>query len=138
MILVKPKIKKQCLSFLKPCPRKRNENMKIEHYFIVVCRLFGISSFFEPEQYPLHPANGLNPVDKPQDELPIFEPPGDGDGDNRIKCNYSSMGPEWVHPDSATERDVWLRNTKTGEEWNITTNYEHKWPTGVKRKVGNN
>ncbi|KAB8238972.1 multicopper oxidase [Aspergillus alliaceus] len=108
--------------------------MKIEHYVIHILRFFGISSLMEPEQYPLHPVDGVTTVNESPEKPPIFPAPGGGSGDNRIKCDYSRMGSDWEHPDSPSERRVWLRNKKTSKEFNISTDYENEWPLGIKRK----
>lgn len=48
-------------------------------------------------------------------------------------CDYSAMGKHWEPCSSPNNRGCWLRNTKTGEEFNITTNYENRWPKGKLR-----
>ena len=69
---------------------------------------------------------------------PVFKPPTGRPsrftgGD--LNCDYSQMGPDWESCSNSTNRGCWLRNTKTGKEYNITTDYEDptNLPTGIDR-----
>lgn len=61
---------------------------------------------------------------------PVFTPPGSNvEG---FSCHYPVM-PDFVPCGSSEDRSCWLRNPKTGEEYNITTDYEDKMPIGIDR-----
>lgn len=67
---------------------------------------------------------------------PIFKPPGGqlrGPGSN-FTCDYSQMV-GWSNCSSATNRQCWLKNDRTGAEYNINTNYEdtNQTPVGIHR-----
>ena len=61
---------------------------------------------------------------------PIFEPPNSG---NEFKCNYSVGQPGWKECSHPQNRGCWLIGP-TGQELNISTDYEHHAPVGVVRK----
>ncbi|EAW17296.1 multicopper oxidase [Aspergillus fischeri NRRL 181] len=107
--------------------------MQLKLYVISLIRYFGFTSLIGLD--PLDQAPLLKEDNTTLEETnlapPIFEPPGTGK-DNSIKCNYTGL-PGWWHPDSPDLRGVWLRNNKTGREYNITTDYETSWPQGVRR-----
>lgn len=109
--------------------------MQLKLYVISLIRYFGLTSLvgLDPlDQAPLLKGDNTIP-EETNLAPPIFEPPGTGK-DNRIQCNYTGL-PGWWHPDSPDLRGVWLRNNKTGREYNITTDYETSWPQGVRRDV---
>lgn len=65
---------------------------------------------------------------------PIFKPPGgrpSGPGSD-FQCDYSNM-PGFVSCSTPENRSCWLRNEKTGFEYNVRTNYEQLTPVGVHR-----
>lgn len=62
---------------------------------------------------------------------PIFYPPG---GNGEFRCDYSAMGKDWHLCSVAENRECWIRNIKTGEEYNIHTNYEKVAPVGGLRE----
>lgn len=67
---------------------------------------------------------------------PVFRPPtgrrkGLPGGD--LKCRYPSLGREWIPCSSASDRACWLKNIRTGKQFNITTDYEKIRPPGVIR-----
>jgi hypothetical protein len=73
---------------------------------------------------------------KPPRRGPIFKPPGGrlrGPG-SEFQCDYSAMV-GWSQCSSDLNRACWLRNDRTGVEYNISTNYEDtNWtPIGVHR-----
>ncbi|KAL4918819.1 multicopper oxidase [Aspergillus aurantiobrunneus] len=105
--------------------------MKLVHYVVNILQFLGLSSLPEHDQYPLS-LEDIHDIHTDNGPIPPFVPPG-VDPDNRIKCHYD-MGEQWVHPDSPNERKVWLRNTVTKDEYNISTNYETTWPKGQLRK----
>ncbi|PKX97829.1 oxidoreductase tpcJ [Aspergillus novofumigatus IBT 16806] len=107
--------------------------MQLKLYVISLIRYFGFTSLIgldSVDQAPLL-KGGNTTAEETSSTPPIFVPPGTGK-DNRIKCNYTGL-PGWWHPDSPDLRGVWLRNNKTGHEYNITTDYETSWPQGVRR-----
>jgi hypothetical protein len=68
---------------------------------------------------------------------PIFKPPGGrprGPG-SEFLCDYSNM-PGFVSCSTPGNRSCWLRNSQTGFEYNINTNYEDNnlTPVGITRK----
>lgn len=69
---------------------------------------------------------------------PIFKPPGGrltGPG-SEFKCEYPELK-GWENCSNSTNRACWLRNTVTGAEYNIYTNYEgiglNYTPPGIHR-----
>lgn len=65
-----------------------------------------------------------------------FKPPGGrlkGPGSDFI-CDYSIMGADWTSCTSPTDRGCWLENKKTGEKFDIYTNYETTAPNGTLRQ----
>ena len=67
---------------------------------------------------------------------PIFKPPGGrliGPG-SEFTCDYSQMV-GWSNCSTPENRTCWLRNDKTGLEYNISTNYEdiNQTPIGIHR-----
>lgn len=108
--------------------------MQLKYYLIGLVRYFGFTSLTgldQVDQAPLIRGDIVTPETTPPP--PHFVPPGTGNKDNRIKCDY--LLPGWWHPDSPDQRGVWLRNNKTGREFNISTNYETTWPQGRRREV---
>jgi hypothetical protein len=67
---------------------------------------------------------------------PIFKPPGGrptGPGSDFV-CDYSNM-PGFKSCSTPEDRSCWLRNDKTGQVYNISTNYEdtNQTPVGITR-----
>ncbi len=66
---------------------------------------------------------------------PIFTPPyppkDPPPPDVAIKCDYSAMS-GWELCNDADDRGCWLKGPE-GKNFSIDTNYEHHWPTGIKR-----
>lgn len=66
---------------------------------------------------------------------PIFLPPTHPeDPDSTIKCDYSALGDQWVPCSSPGDRKCWLAGP-AGKRFDINTDYEKSFPTGVTRKV---
>ncbi|KAK3314821.1 multicopper oxidase-domain-containing protein [Apodospora peruviana] len=66
---------------------------------------------------------------------PVFRPPGhrvEGPG-SEFQCDYSRMGADWIKCSHEYDRACWLKNTKTGEKFDIHTNYENFAPLGIQR-----
>jgi hypothetical protein len=74
--------------------------------------------------------------DSPQpSKYPIFNPPDDLE-DTPFRCEYPDY-PEkdgWVSCNTKTDRQCWLRNTRTGERFDINTDYESTGPKGIVRQ----
>lgn len=67
---------------------------------------------------------------------PKFRPPTGrpkGFPGHELKCDYGHLGPDWIPCSSAADRTCWLKNTKTGQQFNITTDYETAMPPGIVR-----
>ncbi|KAK3325003.1 multicopper oxidase-domain-containing protein [Apodospora peruviana] len=110
--------------------------------WVAVTRVLGIttlSAFDVSDQSPMGLAEPvvvehLQPLVLPPG--PIFRPPGhrqdDGDGSG-FQCNYSAMT-GWRKCSTPEDRLCWLANDATGERFDISTDYETKAPTGIKRE----
>ena len=112
-----------------------------------VLHLFGgePSSYDPARQQPLLEKNYNFPTSEAPVELPehvapavrggpVFNAPSSPLKD-RFVCDYSAMDPEWQPCSSELDRGCWLNNTKTGERYDINTNYEVKWPQGTTRRI---
>ena len=60
---------------------------------------------------------------------PIFSPPN---GPDDFVCDYTAMGDQWQACSTEDDRSCWL--TSPNDEYNITTNYEKRTPTGITRR----
>jgi hypothetical protein len=104
--------------------------------YVVSCFSFSDpSSFSNKQQSPLldvsqhvH-APGKGPIFKPPTGRPVELPGGD------LVCNYTRMGADWASCSTPHNRACWLKNKKTGVQYNITTDYEDPklLPVGVDR-----
>lgn len=66
---------------------------------------------------------------------PKFTPPSCPENpDAVLQCDYSAMGKQWQQCSTNNNRGCWLKGPG-GQEYNINTDYESKWPTGTVRKV---
>jgi len=68
-----------------------------------------------------------------------WRPPGhrtDGGPGRDFFCDYSEMAKEgpWEKCSTPEDRSCWLRNTQTGKRFDINTDYEQFFPTGVTRE----
>lgn len=91
-----------------------------------------VEDFASQPQVPLfdyHVKPNGGPVFKPPTGRPINLPGGD------LVCDYSAMGSDWVACSTPANRKCWLNNTRTGQQYNITTDYEDPRyvPTGIHR-----
>ncbi|TQN66714.1 Laccase [Colletotrichum shisoi] len=110
--------------------------LSLRHIWLIVTdvahTLFGSSFFGDAAQYHFGGRFGLLHIDAfaKHGQHPIFAPPGSNiDG---FVCNYTLM--TGFKPCGTPEdRSCWLRNSDTGEEYNISTDYETKMPTGITR-----
>ena len=62
---------------------------------------------------------------------PVFQPPGTPD--SSFKCDYSDMV-GWEPCSTELDRSCWLRRKSDGKKFDIYTDYENEWPTGVTRE----
>ena len=80
----------------------------------------------------------ISPDAIPQEKLqgPVFKPPGGSltGPDSSFTCDYSKMV-GWSNCSTPSNRRCWLRQDKTGIEYNISTNYEdtNQTPIGITR-----
>ena len=88
-------------------------------------------------QDPLQPGleaskdDGQRPIYPP----PVFAPPTrPQDPESDFKCDYSNMPGTWFPCSSPLDRGCWL-STPLGQQFNIATDYENKYPIGIVRKV---
>ena len=51
-----------------------------------------------------------------------------------FQCDYTAMGSRWKPCSTADNRGCWLKDTQSGQDFNINTDYETRWPTGVTRR----
>ncbi|KAH6696779.1 multicopper oxidase-domain-containing protein [Plectosphaerella plurivora] len=63
---------------------------------------------------------------------PKFQPPGTPD-DGKFRCEYPKME-GWEDCSHERDRKCWLRNKATGKQYDINTDYENEWPTGIERR----
>ncbi|KIW94119.1 uncharacterized protein Z519_05435 [Cladophialophora bantiana CBS 173.52] len=76
----------------------------------------------------------VQPIQPQATRYPIFNPPDDLE-DVPFRCEYPDY-PEhdgWVSCNTKVDRQCWLKNTKTGERFDIATDYENKGPKGIVR-----
>jgi hypothetical protein len=95
-----------------------------------------LSPFAEPGhrwQSPLLGDSGGSHHDRPY-RGPKFKPPGgrlEGPGADFV-CEYPNM--PGYEPCVLTNRSCWLRNPKTGDVFDIDTDYENRTPNGTVRE----
>ncbi|KAL8662030.1 MAG: hypothetical protein Q9202_005084 [Teloschistes flavicans] len=62
---------------------------------------------------------------------PKFTPPSCPENpDAVLQCDYSAMGKQWQQCSTNNNRGCWLKGPG-GQEYNINTDYESKWPTEI-------
>ena len=114
--------------------------MHVSHCFwsslSYVLNIFSLSSVNGPGTESSAPL-ALQPVEShvaPQPG-PIFRPPSGkprGDGSD-FYCNYTQML-DYEFCSTEENRGCWLNNTKTGHQFNISTDYESEKPEGIHRQ----
>ena len=62
---------------------------------------------------------------------PKFVPPG-GSPEDPFVCEYPQM-PDWEPCSTPADRTCWLRHKRTGERYDIHTDYENDAPIGIQR-----
>lgn len=105
--------------------------VKITYYVQWLSLLPG--QLLEGPQVPLL-GNDENQLSIGHPHYPIFKPPGgrrEGPG-SEFNCTYPKM-PGWESCSTAEDRSCWILNKKTGEKFDIHTNYETSWPNGTDR-----
>ena len=75
-------------------------------------------------------SSGSGPL-LPPEKGPSFRPPSGG-RDSDFECDYSNM-PGWTSCSTSENRSCWLKNEKTGEVFDINTDYENNAPIGITR-----
>jgi hypothetical protein len=65
---------------------------------------------------------------------PKFSAPNGPEAAPDFVCKYPALGNEWTSCSTRSNRGCWLRSSK-GAEFNITTDYETRFPEGVTREV---
>ena len=63
-----------------------------------------------------------------------FPAPNGSDSSGPFFCEYPTYGHDWTDCSTSKDRTCWLRES-TGKEFNIATDYETTWPTGITREV---
>ena len=101
---------------------------------VVYVVTFGSISPYSDHQTPLVTPSDGSRLENAQG--PIFKPPGgrlDGPGSDFL-CDYRNMV-GWSPCSTPDNRECWLKNDHTGQEYNIHTNYEdsNQTPVGVHR-----
>ncbi|KXH66883.1 Lcc2 [Colletotrichum salicis] len=112
--------------------------LALRHVWIIVTdvanSLFGSPFFRDGPQHYLGAKFSWSHIDLEtagHDHL-VFTPPGSNI--DKFVCDYRHMRDKGFKScGTADDRSCWLRNPKTGEEFNITTDYEYRVPQGVKR-----
>jgi hypothetical protein len=102
----------------------------------IVLNFFTLSPLQDPNnglQVPLFPSSNVHAGLK---KGPIFKPPGgrpSGPG-SEFLCDYSAM-PDFQICSTPEDRSCWLKNSKTGQRYDINTNYEdtNQTPVGIHR-----
>ncbi|OQV04908.1 hypothetical protein CLAIMM_09722 [Cladophialophora immunda] len=80
------------------------------------------------------PVQPVQPIQPQATKYPIFNPPDDLE-DIPFRCEYPDY-PEkegWISCNTKTDRHCWLRNVKTGQRYDIHTDYENDGPKGIVR-----
>ena len=106
-------------------------------YVVSFFSLSGIDDFGNKQQAPLFDSP-LQVHDALLSKGPLFKPPTGRSskfpgGD--LVCDYTAMGSDWTNCSTSENRGCWLNNTRTLEQFNITTDYEdpNKMPKGIDR-----
>ncbi|KAJ0362422.1 hypothetical protein COL26b_013363 [Colletotrichum chrysophilum] len=110
--------------------------LSLRHVWIIVTdvanSLFGSPFLTQGSQYPIGAKFGLSrpDIDGIEPGHPIFRPPGSNI--DEFVCDYSNM-PGFKPCGTPDDQSCWLRNAQTGQEYNITTDYESVSPKGITR-----
>jgi len=93
-------------------------------------RGFDVQHPLTAEPLTFHP----DPVGAYYKHPPKFHAPQGPEGPDNFTCVYPNLGRDWKSCSTPTNRGCWLKKN-TGEEFNITTDYEAIWPKGIVRNV---
>ncbi|OAL29975.1 hypothetical protein AYO22_01881 [Fonsecaea multimorphosa] len=80
------------------------------------------------------PVQPVQPIQPQATKYPIFNPPDELE-DEPFRCEYPDY-PEkdgWRACNTKTDRQCWLQNIKTGQKFDIHTDYENNGPKGIVR-----
>ena len=104
-----------------------------ERVWAYVVGIFTLSPVPGPVAEPQAPLLGFSDVHHVLEAGPIFKPPGGAPSDD-FTCDYTAM-PGFLPCSTEDNRGCWLRNKQTGQEYNISTNYEdtNQTPVGIHR-----
>ena len=85
-------------------------------------------------QLPIPPTVIVQPPLPQATNYPIIIPPDDLEP-NPFQCEYPDYSEKdgWVACNNNTNRDCWIENTKTGQRYDITIDYENDGPRGIIR-----
>ena len=81
------------------------------------------------------PVHTVQPARPQVTKYPVFNPPDDLE-DTPFRCEYPDY-PEkdgWISCNTNRDRGYWLKNTKTGQRFDIKTDYEISGPKGIARE----
>jgi hypothetical protein len=96
---------------------------------------FGLQPFQNPlvvnQDIPDLHIHGSQQTSVLNDDSPVFRPPAANPKDHDFVCDYSGMK-GWFPCSIPEDRECWLRN-KDGREFNIHTDYEKLFPSGITR-----
>jgi FtsP/CotA-like multicopper oxidase with cupredoxin domain len=87
---------------------------------------------FDLGQQPLPLPGAGSESNRPHTKGISFKPQNATRGD--FSCQYPHLGSDWEPCNSANDRSCWLKNSKSGEKYDIHTNYEATFPVGVQRE----
>lgn len=108
----------------------------VQDCWIALLELFNLATFSTTGGSSLQQALQL-PLPHHASGPPVFVPPtSPEDPKSTFKCDYSAMGNQWVPCSSPEDRKCWLAGP-AGDRFDINTDYEKRWPTGITRKVCN-
>ncbi|KAG2420414.1 hypothetical protein HFD88_005215 [Aspergillus terreus] len=106
--------------------------MILWRYFTAIINFFGFPPYLGPQQEVLGP--NIVPVNHDTEPL-TFIPPSVAESEtDLIKCDYSHLTDYTYHNDPEN-RGLWLKHKSNSSlDYNISTDYEERWPTGITRK----
>jgi len=108
----------------------------IERLWAVVTSFISIlflspNSEWSENQTPLQLLPALSPISNVID-YPIFKPPGGDLHSKEFRCEYPLME-GWEDCSHELDRKCWIRRKSDGKQFDLNTDYENFWPTGVER-----
>jgi hypothetical protein len=108
----------------------------IERFWAVVTSFISIlflspAAQWSETQTPLQPLPALTPINNEVD-YPIFKPPGGDLHSKGFRCEYQLMK-GWEDCSHELDRKCCIRRKSDGKQFDLNTDYENFWPTGVER-----